>query len=340
MDRENGWLLLPRAVRAVPTDLAITALIVVLANAFIFLPVLTETPLRIGFGLIFVVFAPGYAVVATAFPEQGDPAADRETTMFFTQSGSPPRISGLERLALTVAFSILLVPVVVIGLNFTPYDVATGNVAVLLTVFTLGFLGAATKRRLAVEPDERFRVSIREWATGIPGGTVPGNRLDTTLTLLLAVAVLVVIGSLGFTVATAGPGERFTELSLSTEQNGELVANNYPSSFERGESEPLVVEVVNQEGRPTNYTLVVELQRHRWESDSNTSRIIEEQELRRFSVPSLSSGETWERRHNIQPTMTGERLRLTYLLYRGQPPEDPTTQNAYRRAQLWINVSA
>jgi hypothetical protein len=37
--------------------------------------------------------------------------------------------------------------------------------------------------------------------------------------------------------------------------------------------------------------------------------------------------------------MTGERLRLTYLLYRGAPPQTPTTDNAYRELHLWVNVT-
>jgi hypothetical protein len=27
-------------------------------------------------------------------------------------------------------------------------------------------------------------------------------------------------------------------------------------------------------------------------------------------------------------------------LYRGQPPADPTVENAYREVHLWVNVSA
>jgi uncharacterized membrane protein len=42
----------------------------------------------------------------------------------------------------------------------------------------------------------------------------------------------------------------------------------------------------------------------------------------------------------VTPTLTGQRLRLAYLLYRGSPPPDPTVENAYREVHLWINVSA
>ena len=38
--------------------------------------------------------------------------------------------------------------------------------------------------------------------------------------------------------------------------------------------------------------------------------------------------------------MAGENLRLTFLLYRGQAPQDTTVENAYRELHLWVNVSA
>jgi uncharacterized membrane protein len=38
--------------------------------------------------------------------------------------------------------------------------------------------------------------------------------------------------------------------------------------------------------------------------------------------------------------MTGERLRLVYLLYKGSAPPTPTVDNSYREVHLWINVTA
>jgi len=43
--------------------------------------------------------------------------------------------------------------------------------------------------------------------------------------------------------------------------------------------------------------------------------------------------------HTVAPTLPGERLRLVYLLYKGDPPAEPTVENAYREVHLWVNVS-
>jgi uncharacterized membrane protein len=92
------------------------------------------------------------------------------------------------------------------------------------------------------------------------------------------------------------------------------------------------------------YTVVVELQRVTIvnETDSTTNattvRVLDERELRRFEV-SLAHNETWHNQHTVTPTMTGDRLRLQYLLYRGEPPADPSGETAYRELHLWVNVS-
>jgi uncharacterized membrane protein len=72
---------------------------------------------------------------------------------------------------------------------------------------------------------------------------------------------------------------------------------------------------------------------------NNSTRVLTQQELRRFQ-PELGHNETWHRQHTVAPTMTGERLRLTYLLYRGPPPAEPSADTAYRELHLWVNVTA
>jgi uncharacterized membrane protein len=41
----------------------------------------------------------------------------------------------------------------------------------------------------------------------------------------------------------------------------------------------------------------------------------------------------------VTPRTTGERLRLQYLLYLDDPPENPTAENAYRSVHHWVNVT-
>jgi uncharacterized membrane protein len=97
-----------------------------------------------------------------------------------------------------------------------------------------------------------------------------------------------------------------------------------------------VVGIENHEYESVEYTVVVQLQDVAVGDES--IRVLEREELRRFET-TLAHNETWRQRHGIAPTLTGERLRLTYLLYRGAAPGTPTAANAYQQLHLWVNVT-
>jgi hypothetical protein len=97
-----------------------------------------------------------------------------------------------------------------------------------------------------------------------------------------------------------------------------------------------VVGIGNHEHEPVDYTVVVELQNVTFEG--NESVVREESELGRLRT-GLADNETWTRTYEVTPTMTGERLRLAFLLYNESVPDDPTVENAYRETHLWVNVS-
>jgi uncharacterized membrane protein len=150
--------------------------------------------------------------------------------------------------------------------------------------------------------------------------------------------VLLALGSVGYAVGVPRQAGTFSEFYLLTEdENGDFVAADYPTEFVAGESRQLIVGVGNYEYETVTYTVVSELQRVRVEND--TTRVLEAESLERFSS-TVPHNETWHYRHRITPTMTGDRLRLTYLLYRSNPPATPTADNAYREVHLWVNVTA
>ncbi len=79
MDGASLRLLLPRQLRELPADLAAVFVLVLVTNLAVLLPVVRQTPLRIVFGLPFVLFLPGYAFIAALFPEAGSgPDADAD----------------------------------------------------------------------------------------------------------------------------------------------------------------------------------------------------------------------------------------------------------------------
>jgi uncharacterized membrane protein len=71
----------------------------------------------------------------------------------------------------------------------------------------------------------------------------------------------------------------------------------------------------------------------------NESVVDQEAELDRLHAGELPHNETWRRTYEVTPTYPGERLRLQFLLYRGDALAEPTSSDSYRELHLWINVS-
>jgi uncharacterized membrane protein len=348
MDDDVRWgLLAPPWLRRVPADLAAVLAVTLLTVLVVFLPVVRETPLRVVFGLPFVLFVPGYALVAALFPERAAAPADDAGSR--TDAEPDPGaaavadegtgITGLERVALSFGVSIAVVPLVGLVLNFTPFGIRLVPIVVSLTGLVLALVAVAARRRLALDPEERFAVPWREWvAAGRRELLEPETRTDAALNVLLVVSLVVAVSSVGYAVAVPKQGESFTEFYLLTEgEDGDLVADDYPTDLVAGESASLVVGVGNQEHRQQSYTVVVEL--HDVAVENNETRVRDRERLRTFDLETAHN-ETWQRRHTVTPETTGERLRLTYLLYQGEPPATPTTDNAYRELHLWVNVTA
>ncbi|WP_144905871.1 DUF1616 domain-containing protein [Halobellus captivus] len=345
--RPHWRLYLPEPVRTLPADLAVVVAIVGLQLLTTLTPGLNETPLRVILGLPFVLFVPGYALVAALFPERGptvsgsedaEPGGTDATTE--TEGSTDPNatgIDGIERVALSFGTSIAVVPLLGLILNFTPWGIRLVPVLVAVSGFTLVAVAAASTRRKALPEDERFAVPYEQWFHAATEELFhPDSRADAALNVLLVVSVLLATASVGYAVAMPKPGESFSELYLLTEgEDGELVADDYPEELVRGEPASLVVGVGNQEHRAVNYTVVVALQRV--EVANNSTTVLESDRLRTFE-PRVEHNETWHRDHEIRPTMTGERLRLTYLLYKDAPPSPPSVETAYREVHLWVTV--
>jgi uncharacterized membrane protein len=338
------------SVRAFSADLVVVLLLTLLTLVSVFAPVVRETPLRVVVGLPFVFFIPGYVLMAAIFPEAHPESRGEEPispTVLYPEevrskdAEDDPDLGGItivERVGLSFATSIVVVAIVGLVLNNTPFGIQLVSVVGANSAVVIGLLVVAVRRRLAIPAEVRFRVPWRAKLAGLYAELFsPASRTDALLNVTLAFALLVAATSVGYAIVVPTEGQSYTELYLLTEQDGELVAEGYPTEFTAGEPRPLVVGVGNREHEAVTYTVLVEMHRVRLGNDS--TQVLETERLDRFRQR-LSSNETWHHRHSVAPTMVGEPLRLTYLLYRGSPPPEPTVDNAYRDLHLWVNVTA
>jgi uncharacterized membrane protein len=347
MAGERGWwLLLPEPVRELPADLAAVSILTAVTLVAVLVPGVRETPLRVIVGLPFVLFLPGYALIAALFPEAGtspdsDAPAGEELRAADEGEVADDRegIDGIERVALSFGLSIAVVPLVGLVLNFTPFGIRLVPVVVAISGLTIALTGVAASRRRALPPEERFRVPYRTWlAAGQTELFEPKSRTDAALNVLLVVSIVLAVSSVAYAVAVPTQGESFTEFYLLTEQeDGTLVADEYPTEFTAGEPESIVVGIGNHEHQREEYTVVVAIQEVRIANNSTT--VLAENELQRLQT-TVGDNETWHQEVSVAPSMTGERLRLQFLLYRGDAPASPAIDSAYRETHLWVNVSA
>ncbi|GAA0546069.1 DUF1616 domain-containing protein [Halorubrum ejinorense] len=323
---------------SLPGDLTAITLVTILTCAAVALPGVRSTGLRSVLTVPFVLFIPGYAIVAVLFPEAGvsDGEAGEETDG--SERAVRPGLTYVERAALSFGVSIAVVPLIGLVLNLTPFGIRLAPVLISVSGVTLAASGFAAYRRIQIPANERFSVPYRQWSRSV-AGVFSGHEsnLDRLLTVVTVVALLLAVTSAGYAIAVPKEADAFTELYLVTEQDdGELVADNYPTEFVSGESKSLVVGVGNYEHQSVEYSLVVELQDAT--VVNNSTQVHDRVELSRQRL-TLADEETWESQLNVTPEMSGERLRLSFMLFKGDPPSAPTTDEAYRETHLWITVS-
>lgn len=322
--------------RAIPLDLAIVLGITALTVGSILVPGAKEAGVRTILGFVFVLFVPGYAVAAALFPERSEVGtrieeSDETTALVSTD------ITKLERAGISIGLSLSIVPLVGFGLTFTPFGIRLLPVLGVTTVITIVAVAVAGYRRAQLPTERRFQWDVLNWVGWLGlRDSDGGSRFQRLLNLTLLMSILLATSTVGFSVAFPRNDERFTEFYLLSEtENGTLVAQDFPSSLTDGDEATVHVGIHNREETRMDYTVVVELQRT--VRDGESIEVVESREVGRRTA-SLRHNESWLREFSLRPAMTGERLRLVFLLFRGEPPAEPSTENAYRSTHLWVDV--
>ena len=91
---------------------------------------MTQNPIRVIFGLLFVLFLPGYAFVSFLFPKRSE-------------------IDSLERIALSLGLSIAITPLIGLALNYS-FGIRLETILPSLAIFNILFSVLAIKRRESV----------------------------------------------------------------------------------------------------------------------------------------------------------------------------------------------
>jgi len=250
-----------------------------------------DSPLRIVLGVPFVLFFPGYTFTCALYP-------GRDV------------LDWVDRAALSVGLSLSAVPLIALGLNYTPWGIRLHPVLVSLLLFTLGMSVATMYRRRSLPEEARFVPTL---SVKVPRWGELGRSDRLMLTGLIGFTMI----SSGFTaylISTTSPPYSFTEFFVL---GPEGKFGGYSKNMTLGESGTLVLGIVNREHADVAYTVVVEL-----ENDT----------IGGFEDIRLVHDGRWEGNFTFTPERIGDNMRLKFILYRDGGAEP------YRSLQLFVTV--
>ncbi|WP_186310965.1 DUF1616 domain-containing protein [Halorubrum depositum] len=279
-----------------------------------------------------LLFLPGYALTLAVFPESRTEGNEAQTPLNRGYSESTmSALDPFERLALAFGFGVCLMPVYgyAVGVAGAGYEPQT--VIVLVSAATTLFTALAAIR---------YRISSTDLDAPSPFVSLAGTVTDGVSAptsgkraLNVAVVVMLVLAAANLTAAMASPAqspEYTTAVLLTENEEGELVADGYPDQLRAGETADLVLRVENRESQAVDYEVVVQLQR------VSADGTVTEASVRDRFEQTVDAGSAWERDHRVASDMSGERIRIAYLIYKGEAPAEPTLENSYRNLTLWV----
>jgi uncharacterized membrane protein len=309
-----------------------------------------RTAIRLAAGLPLVLFLPGYALVSALYPEARedcDPPFTRETgegidkTMRTRVRG----LTGVDRIAVAVGLSAAITPGVTVFHYAASGSFDAQGIAASLGVLTWAVVCIGLARRLRLPASHRFTVTV-DWPAALfqryfaasdrhmrPSSPFEAsNGREVALNVLLVGALLVALSTATYAFTQPPPSEGFDELAVVTETDEGYVAGNYPDDLAGNDS--VSVAVANQHDRPQAYVLNGTLE----VVAANGTVVDRDVQLRR--VVELDPRERTYVRHDPDPTLDGERLRLRYSLERpdgtADGDGDGDADDPHRSVRVWI----
>ncbi|MCL0056132.1 DUF1616 domain-containing protein [Dehalococcoidia bacterium] len=270
--------------------LAINILSVVLILTISFFPI---QALRIILGLPFILFFPGYTLIAALFPKK---------------SG----LDAIERVALSFGLSIAVVPLIGLVLNYTPWGIRLYPILVSLTVFIATMSVIAWYRRHGLPEQEKLNLILN---LSLPRQE---SGLDRALSIVLILAIVGAIGTLGYVIASPRVGERFTEFYIL---GLEGKAEGYPTELTVGEEGRVILGITNREHEIMGYEVKIKV-----------DGVLQQ----RIGPVELEHEESWREQVGFIPREPGKNQRVEFVLYKirtlGTEDEPGPTLH------LWIDV--
>lgn len=316
-----GKILVDFSEQDFPTDLILVLLLLSAAISALYIPLLTEPPARYILTLPLVLFIPGYCLIAALFPKEGEIGLD-------------------ERIMLSIGCSIAIVPLIGLGLNFTPWGIRFAPFVIVVTLFTLLMILIAHYQRALLPFEERFRISFSTIANTIKTVIFPDHEegIDKILSIILVFVIIISMIFTIYVIVIPKEGERFTEFYILGEGQ---TSSDYPDAINVGSAYPMNIGIGNQEFRNVTYTIEIWSLVTEFDNVTNTSRIQAMDPIDRLSL-TLAHNETRIIPYDLSVGKPGYN-RIEFLLFNETIPGFEVTGNnrinaSYRDLHLWVTV--
>ena len=191
-----------------------------------------EETIRAVLGLPFILFIPGYILIFALFPARN------------TDRG----IDIMERIALSFGFSIAIVPLIGLVLNYTPWGIRLESILVSISLFIMVMGIIAIYKWKKTKPNERFSLIIH---LSLPQSQ---NKLDYALNIILLLSIIIAIVLPVTVLMTPKTAEKFTEFYLLGLDNN---TEEYSKNLIMGVNVTRTIEIVNHEYETINYTVEI-----------------------------------------------------------------------------------
>ena len=258
-------------------DLIAVVLLVGLCILFVLVEPFNETPLRIPFSLIILLFLPGYALIAAMFPKMGE-------------------IGGIERFTLAIGLSIAITVFDGFAISVTPYLFRPMPLILTLSAITLFLLLLTVITRTLTPEDKRYFVDYQGFIESLRADDEKMGDIERMLFIALIGSIIIASSMLIYAKLTF-EDEEFSALYILGPDGK---AEGYQKDLYIGEPSTITVGVENYEHAATDYTLQVKL----------GTGVLETRKI------TLAHKEKWLEDITFVPDRTGDRLKLEFVLYK------------------------
>jgi uncharacterized membrane protein len=258
-------------------DLIIVVILECLCILFVLVEPFNETPLRIPFSLIILLFLPGYALIAAMFPKMGE-------------------IGGIERFTLSIGLSIVIMVFDGFAISVTPYLFRPMPLILTLSAITLFLLLVTVVTRALTPRDKRYFVDYQGFIESLRADDEKMTDIERMLFIALIGSIIIASSMLIYAKLTF-EDEEFSALYILGPDGK---AEGYQKDLHIGEPGTITVGVENYEHAATDYMLQVKL----------GTGVLETRKI------TLAYKEKWLEDITFIPDRTGDHLKLEFVLYK------------------------